>query len=1097
MTDRKLFYFTVIALMVVITGCQKDLTIKLPDPGRTVIDLAGQWEVSLDPEDIGEKQKWFKAILPDKITLPGSLTQNGLGDEVTAKTKWTAGFWNKAWLTDKQYEKYRQPGNVKINSWLQPLKHYVGKAWYRKQIDIPENFKGKQITLLLERCHWETKVWVDGKYIGVKNSLSTPNRFRLGKLNPGKHNIALCVDNTLKINVGQDAHSVSDQTQGNWNGVVGKMLLQAQDSVTIDNVQIYPDIENKLAKVVVTVKNSSKRTTAHINLKAESFNTNTKHSVPAVTKQVKLNKRVETFEIQYPMGDKVQLWDEFSPALYKLTVSIEGDGFKDVETTDFGMRQIVAEGREFKLNGKKIFFRGTLECSIFPLTGYPPMNVQGWEKVIKACQAHGLNHIRFHSYCPPQAAFVAADKMGFYFQAEGPFWAKVGDGGDLDKYIYAECDRILKEYGNHPSFMLMAHGNEPSGKNQKKFLGELEKYWRAKDKRRLYSSGSGWPHIPENDYHIDPDPRIQHWGAGLHSRINAKPPETTTDYTKSISKFEVPVISHEIGQWCVYPNFDEMKKYTGILKPKNFEIFRETLEENHMLDQAHDFLMASGKLQTLCYKEDIESALRTKNFGGFQLLDLHDFPGQGTALIGVLDPFWEEKGYVTADEYKRFSGQTVPLARMEKRTWTNDETFTADIEIAHFGQSPITNAKFIWEITRQNKVYRSGNLAVKTIPVDNGIQLGKVQVPLTDIAIASKLNLSVSLEGTDFRNDWDFWVYPKSIDTSRDAHILIAEKLDEKALSLLASGGKVILMPPDKSIKGDVALGFSSIFWNTAWTNGQKPHTLGILCDPKHPALAKFPTEYHSNWQWWDMVSKAQAMIMDEFPPELRPIVQVVDDWFTNRRLGLVFEANVNGGKLLICSINLRSNLDDRPVARQMLHSLKNYMRSDAFKPKHSIDTKLIDDLYRLPSAMEVIGAKVIKTDSENSSTQGHNAIDGDPKTMWHTDWQGDVPGYPHEIVIELKKQVAIKGLTVLPRQDGNKNARIGKYEICVSNDPENWETLAAEGTFSTGKKLKTVNFDKVQTGRFIKLTAVAPIDPQHPWASIAEIEILTEYYDK
>ena len=132
-------------------------------------------------------------------------------------------------------------------------------------------------------------------------------------------------------------------------------------------------------------------------------------------------------------------------------------------------------------------------------------------------------------------------------------------------------------------------------------------------------------------------------GAGLSSRINAKPPETVSDYTESISKFDVPVISHEIGQWCVYPNFNEMKKYTGVLKPRNFEIFRETLEENQMLDQANDFLVASGKLQTLCYKEDIESALRTPGFGGFQLLDLHDFPGQGTALIGVLDPFWEEK----------------------------------------------------------------------------------------------------------------------------------------------------------------------------------------------------------------------------------------------------------------------------------------------------------------------------------------------------------------------------------------------------------------------------------------------------------------------
>jgi len=980
MSDIKLLCFSIIVFTVFFTICQPGSAESAFDREQLVIDLAGQWELRLDPEGVGEKNKWFKAKLEDKVTLPGSLTENGFGDEVTAQTKWTGAFWNSVWFTDEKYEKYRQPGNIKITFWLQPLKYYVGKAWYRKEVIIPENFKGKQVALLLERCHWETQVWVDEKCIGTKNSLSTPNRFELGLLKPGRHQITLCVDNTVKINVGRDAHSVSDNTQSNWNGVVGKMQLEAKDSVTIEDVQVYPDIKNKNAKVVVTVKNSSsKRTSIDINVKAESFNSKIKHSVPTVTKDVKLKKRVETFELQYPMDGQVQLWDEFSPALYKLTVGVEGEGFKDVESTDFGMREIVTEGREFKLNGKKIFFRGTLECSIFPKTGYPPTNVEEWERIINVARDHGLNHFRFHSWCPPEAAFLAADKLGFYFQVEGPFWAKVGEGGDLDKYIYDECDRILKEYGNHPSFMLMAYGNEPGGKNQKEFLGKLEKYWRSKDRRHLYSSGSGWPHIPENDYHIDPNPRIQHWGAGLSSRINAKAPETTTDYTESISKFDIPVISHEIGQWCVYPNFDEIKKYTGVLKAKNFEVYREMLKENHMLDQAHDFLMASGKLQTLCYKEDIESALRTKNFGGYQLLDLHDFPGQGTALVGVLDPFWEEKGYVTAQEYHRFSCETVPLARMEKRTWTNDEIFKADIEIAHFGAEPIKNARINWKVTNGNKIHESGTFSVKKIPIGNGIRLGKVKVALEDIFSAAKLNLAVGIEGTEFENDWDIWVYPKMLETVENGDIHIAEKLDEKTISVLKSGGKVMLMPASGSIKGDVQLGFSSIFWNTSWTNGQAPHTLGILCDPKHPALNEFPTEYHSNWQWWELISRSQAMVLDEFPPKLRPIVQVVDDWFKNRRLGLVLEANVNGGKLLLCSIDLQSDLDKRPVARQMLYSLKKYMHSNDFIPEYDLKPKQINALLKEPSEMQKLDAKVIKTDSENSGTKGHNAIDGNP----------------------------------------------------------------------------------------------------------------------
>ena len=93
---------------------------------------------------------------------------------------------------------------------------------------------------------------------------------------------------------------------------------------------------------------------------------------------------------------------------------------------------------------------------------------------------------------------------------------------------------------------------------------------------------------------------------------------------------------------------------------------------------ADSFLLASGKLQALCYKADIEAALRTKNFAGFQLLDLHDFPGQGSAIVGVLNPFWESKGYVTPQEYSEFCNSVVPLARMSKFVFNSGDTLKAD-----------------------------------------------------------------------------------------------------------------------------------------------------------------------------------------------------------------------------------------------------------------------------------------------------------------------------------------------------------------------------------------------------------------------------------
>lgn len=649
-----------------------------------------------------------------------------------------------------------------------------------------------------------------------------------------------------------------------------------------------------------------------------------------------------------------RLWSEFSPDLYEseVTLRTETTKFSDSSTATFGFRQLGVQGTQFTLNGRKIFLRGTLECCIFPRTGYPPTDVESWRRIVRVCQAHGLNHIRFHSWCPPEAAFAAADELGFYIYAECAAWVNqgenVGDGKPIDRWIYAEGDRILEAYGNHPSFLLMSYGNEPAGRNQKRYLGDLVDSWKKKDGRRLYTSAAGWPFLPESQWHLTPAPRIQGWGEGLKSRINARPPETLTDYRDHVTKWSVPLVSHEIGQWCVYPNFDEIEKYTGYLKPRNFEVFRDLLEANHMGDQARAFLLASGKLQTLCYKEEIESALRTPGFGGFHLLDLHDFPGQGTALVGVLDPFWEGKGYVTPEQFRRFCNSTVPLARMAKRVWTTGETFSADIDVAHFGPAPLEHAVAAWKLVGDDgRCAASGKLPACDVPIDNGTRLGTVTVALKDVPPARRYRLVVGLEGTPFENDWDLWVFADRVDAAAPEEIVVGNRLDAKSEAALRAGKKVLLLARPGDVASDVKIGFSSIFWNTAWTRGQAPHTLGILCDPKHPVFADFPTEGHSNWQWWELIHGSAAMILDRMPPKLRPLVQPIDTWFESRRLGLLFEVRVAGGRLMVCSMDLASDLDHRVVARQLRHSLLQYMASERFNPSIEVSGDAIRALLR------------------------------------------------------------------------------------------------------------------------------------------------------
>jgi hypothetical protein len=1064
------------------------------------ISLAGQWSFKLDPNNVGQQEKRYGKKLADSIKLPGSTAENGYGEDPSVDTKWTGQIVDKSWFTEDKYAKYRQPGSVKIPFWLTPVKHYVGPAWYQKQVDIPKSWKNKRIILFLERCHWETKVWVDGAAAVMQDSLCTPQLYDLSDLlTPGRHTLIVRVDNSIKYNVGVNAHSVSDHTQTNWNGIIGRIELQANDRVWVSDIQVYPDIRNKSAKLQVTIGNATNVGAVRepplrgtLTIAAKSWNTKQSHAPAKKKVEFTTSKSETVVEVNYPMGNDVLLWDEFSPALYRLTVSLTTAAhdkiFSNEKTVNFGMREFGTKGTQFTINDRPTFLRGTLECCIFPLTGYPPTNVEGWLREFRIAKAYGLNHIRFHSWCPPEAAFEAADRLGIMFHVECPAWTTIGDGKPIDKFIYTEGDRILKAYGNHPSFCMLAYGNEPGGRNQKRYLGDLVNYWKAKDPRRLYTSAAGWPIIPENQYDSTPWPRGHQWGAGLSSRFNARPPETVTDYSSFVKQYNVPIVSHEIGQWCAYPNFKEIPKYKGVLRAYNFEIFRDSLAAHHMLDEAQDFLMASGKLQTMLYKQEIESALRTPGFGGFQLLDIHDFPGQGTALVGILDAFWNSKGYVDAKEHYQYCCETVPLALMEKRTWTTDETFVAGVEIANFGPAPIRDAVPIWSIKyADGRKLASGQLARTTIPLGNGIKLGTIEVNLANAAAPAKLVLTVSLEGTSYTNSWDIWVYPAALDTQPPDGVLIAERFDEKTKAALKNGAKVLLMPPLNSINSDVPPAFTTIFWNTQWTHRQPPHTLGILCNSKHPALSQFPTEFHSNWQWWDLVTKSRFMILDEFPAELRPIVQVIDDWNTNRRLGLIFETAVGKGKLLVCSIDLKNNLNQRPVARQMLHNLLTYMDSGAFAPKHSVDVELVQSLFREPSLLS--SARLIMADSEAPGYEARNVIDGNPDTIWHTPWGENAPEYPHEFQIELPESREIKGFTYLPRQDMS-NGWINKYEVYISTDGQNWGEPAVTGEFAKDRNKKKVFFDKIREGRFFRFVASSGFDGQI-FASMAEFEII------
>jgi hypothetical protein len=889
---------------------------------QNTIPLDGIWNFKLDPMNVSipVKGSHFTSKFPETIILPGSTDQAGKG--------------------------YKTQDMTSIR--LTRLFEYRGAAWYEKNnIYIPEEWKDKEVYIYLERVQWESKLWVNGNEAGNAESLSTPHIYRITPfIKPGEKNtIRLRIDNSLKYDIAY-THAISAETQTNWNGVTGKMQLQAFDKTHIYDVQVYPQRKEKKIKVDLAIANAGKQPVkGNISLQAKPRNTSCKTALPLEKYAFQSTDSLFHLQCEYTMGDTIQLWDEFDPNLYELICRMETTACNDESTVTFGFRDFETEGTQFKINDRITFIRGTVNSAEFPLTGYPPADYKEWYRILKTCKDYGLNCVRFHSWCPPEAAFEAADYLGLYLQVENPDWRfTVGEDEATNQFYFREAKQIFKTYGNHPSFVFFCEGNELAGKGRFQFLKEMLKQWKE-DPRHLYVAASGYPNVEGSDFYDFYGARPQRWQEGLKGRFNSQPLNTRYDYSSYVQQQEIPMITHEIGQWCVYPDLKQVSKYVGVLKPYNYEMFREGLREKNMLNQAGEFHIASGKFQLIQKKEEFESYFRTPGFGGYHLLQLNDFPGQGTSPVGVVDVFYDPKPYVDAEEFRRIQQPLMPLLRIDKFCWTNSETMEADVEFVNFGKLPVDNGLVSWTLQSGDKTLAKGSFPAMNIPIGKITAVNKLLIPLREIKEAGDFTLTVSLNGTPVYNSWKIWVYPEKLPEIKPQNVLITNKLDNKTKQYLEKGGRVFLLADTALIESDVPPGFSGISWNAVWS-GTPPNLLGILCNPEHKAFAFFPTEFHSDWQWFDLVRHSKPMLLDHTPYSFKPLVQMIPDWNNNRKIGILFEARVGNGKLLMTSIALRQIKDKSPVARQMYYSLLKHVAGDEFNPVQTLDFNDLEDIF-------------------------------------------------------------------------------------------------------------------------------------------------------
>ncbi len=847
---------------------------------------------------------------------------------------------------------------------------YRGKMMYSKEIQIPKLMEGKRLTLEMERTK-PSVLWIDGDSIGYISCLESPHIYDVtGKLSSEKHTLKISVDNAdTSVPQGiQGSHAWTDATQTNWNGIVGKFRIEAMNSTYIKKVSVFPLLSKHAARIHL-VMNTDAPATGKISVEGHAWNTTEKSVVKKKTFGVEMLQKGEyAFDFTVDIGKKPCLWSEFSPALYKLNVTYRDKNGCDNRIVDFGMRDFSVKGTQFSVNGLTTFLRGTHDGCVFPLTGYAPMNLNEWTRYFKILKEYGFNHVRCHSWTIPDAAFEAADRAGMYLQVELPYWGSMDEKNvRLNEFLMAEGERILETYGNHPSFTQLALGNELSG--DVKVMRKFVEHFRSLDSRHLYAFGSNnWlgteGYQQGEDYYVtcrvgrDTDSlytthvrsSFSFADAYKGGIINGCYPNTEHTYSGATKPCPIPVISHESGQFQIYPDYSEISKYKGVLYPYNLEIFRKRLEKNGLSAQAEAFHRATGAFVSQCYKEDFEMCLRTPGFGGYQFLDLKDYPGQGSALVGLLDAFMDpKKGAMDGEHFRRFNSAVVPMAEFPTYCLENTQTLKARIVICNYSEHSIENKPLQILLTDNEKtIYEKKS--VVSIPQGVLRNVETLQVPLTEITKPAHVQLTLNYDG--HQNDYELWVYPPA--NPADDGVKETTVWNEEIQKEVEDGATVLYIPEHKDIEKISVDGlFTPDYWNYAMFKGisenlkreVSPGTLSLLVDPTHPLFKEFPTEIHSNWQWWSICRFSRPMILNALPKDYFPLIQIIDNVERNHKLGILFEFCMGKGKLMICTCNLNS-IQDKPEGRQFKKAILDYMQSKDFFPLRQIDKETWKALF-------------------------------------------------------------------------------------------------------------------------------------------------------
>lgn len=903
-----------------------------------LIGLEGLWQA-----DIGDGK-----VYP--MNLPGTLDENGIGHRDAAGDQCHP----EENLGTIQQEK---EADAPISTRFTRKYTYEGPARFIRRFDPGatdagrEVFAGKRIFLEAERAR-ALRLFINGSEVPEfkPSSLSTPHVFEVTGLLEEECEIMLESDNSYPEMSRKDivySSAATDETQTNWNGIVGYLRLRTEDSVFVDELRVYPK-ENTLtveADVCASEWWKGEMALHSPALKAAAFR----------EISVKEGRETITFDA-LPLKEDIKRWDEYEGNLYELSASLSGF---DIKTVTFGVRDFGKDPKgRLALNGRAIFLRSEANCCVFPETGYEPATTEEWMEVLKTYQSYGVNCMRFHSHCPPEAAFAAADRMGILMQPELSHWnpKDVFESEESVIYYRRELAAVIRSLANHPSFVMLTLGNELQGtETGRRRMSELVKLAQEQDSTRMYANGSNNAYNrtegcdPDSDFFTS----MRSYGEdlrgtfdGMKGYINHRYPNTENNFDQAMAhirqSYQGPVFGFEVGQFEILPDFEELKDFKGVTSPANLELIQERVKERGLEGIWKKYVEATGELSLLGYREEVEAAMRTEQFSGLSLLGLQDFPGQGTALVGMLNSHLKPKPYDFArpERFRAFFRQQQLLALMPKYTYENTEEIKCEVRVANFGKKEMTG-HIVCELRGENFRAEKGTESTVICPVGELTKAGTFAFDLKEINRPCRLELVLSLEKdfvSELSHSYPVWVYPAGTEHV-PVGVFETEHFGREAKQALEEGKTVYLTPPStrEAMPQSIQAQFTTDFWSVGTFHWQEGG-MGQLIDNKHPLFENFPTEFHTNWQWWPMAVQ-RAVIL---PEKYEAIVTEMDSYAYLRPMAQLLECRCGGGKLLFSTMGLQ-NLQQYPEARALLNAIYRYLDSEKFAPAQEISPEVFE----------------------------------------------------------------------------------------------------------------------------------------------------------